>query len=42
MGHAYVAKECECAVVLAVCSSEDPDLASQLISLTEGEAETVA
>jgi transcriptional regulator with XRE-family HTH domain len=42
MGHAYLAKDCESATVLAVCSSEDPDLASHLISLTEGEAETVA
>jgi len=42
MGHAYVAKDCDCAVVLAVCSSEDPDLASQLISLAEAEGEPVA
>src|SRR5579862_4065969 len=42
MGHAYLAKDCESATVLAVCSSEDPDLADQLISLAEGEAETVA
>jgi transcriptional regulator with XRE-family HTH domain len=33
MEHAYLAKECESALVLAVCSSEDPDLASELISL---------
>jgi mannose-6-phosphate isomerase-like protein (cupin superfamily) len=33
MGHAYTAKDCESALVLAVCSSEDPDLASELISL---------
>jgi transcriptional regulator with XRE-family HTH domain len=38
MGHAYVAKDCESALVLAVCSSEDPNLAGELISLTEGEA----
>ena len=38
MGHAYLAKDCESALVLAVCSSEDPNLASELISLTEGEA----
>jgi hypothetical protein len=36
MGHAYVAKNCESALVLAVCSSEDPDLASELIQLYEG------
>src|ERR1700733_6438748 len=29
MGHAYTAKNCESALVLAVCSSEDPDLASE-------------
>ena len=34
MEHAYLAKDCESALVLAVCSSEDPDLASELISLT--------
>lgn len=34
MGHAYVAKNCESALVLGVCSSEDPNLASELISLT--------
>lgn len=39
MGHAYVAKDCESALVLAVCSSEDPNLAAELISLAEGEAE---
>ena len=39
MGHAYVAKNCESALVLAVCSSEDPNLASELISLAEGEVE---
>jgi transcriptional regulator with XRE-family HTH domain len=36
MGHAYLAKNCESALVLAVCSSEDPNLATELISLTEG------
>jgi transcriptional regulator with XRE-family HTH domain len=35
MGHAYVAKDCDKAVVLAVCSSEDPNLASELIRMTE-------
>lgn len=39
MSHAYVAKDCESALVLAVCSSEDPNLAAELISLAEGEAE---
>src|SRR3569833_3904186 len=34
MEHAYLAKDCESALVLAVCSSEDPDLASELINLT--------
>lgn len=33
MGHAYVAKDCESALVMAVCSSEDPDLANELINL---------
>ena len=38
MGHRYIAKDCESALVLAVCSSEEPNLAGQLISLAEGEA----
>jgi mannose-6-phosphate isomerase-like protein (cupin superfamily) len=38
MGHAYVAKNCESALVLAVCSSENPNLAGDLITLAEGEA----
>jgi transcriptional regulator with XRE-family HTH domain len=38
MGHAYVAKGCESALVLGVCSSEDQNLANELISLTENEA----
>jgi transcriptional regulator with XRE-family HTH domain len=38
MGHAYVAKDCESALVLAVCSSEDVNLASELMSLAEGES----
>ena len=42
MGHAYVAKDCESALVLGVCSSEDPNLASELISLAATEAETAA
>jgi transcriptional regulator with XRE-family HTH domain len=41
MGHAYTAKDCESALVLAVCSSENPDFASELISLAENEAEQV-
>lgn len=41
MGHAYTAKDCDSALVLAVCSSEDPNLASDLISLAENEAEQV-
>jgi len=40
MGHAYVAKDCESALVLGVCSSEDPNLASELISLAASEAES--
>jgi transcriptional regulator with XRE-family HTH domain len=38
MGHAYVAKDCDTALVLAVCSSEDVNLASELMSLAEGES----
>ncbi len=38
MGHAYTAKNCESALVLAVCSDENPDLADELISLAESEA----
>jgi transcriptional regulator with XRE-family HTH domain len=38
MGHAYVAKDCESALVLAVCSSEDSNLAGELISLAESDA----
>jgi hypothetical protein len=38
MGHAYMAKDCESALVLAVCSSEDPNLESELISVAENEA----
>jgi len=33
MGHAYVAKDCESALVLAVCSSEDANLSETLINL---------
>ena len=35
MGHAYVAKDCESALVLGVCSGEAPDLDRELISLVE-------
>lgn len=35
MGHAYVAKGCDSALVLGICSSEDPNLAGELISLAE-------
>jgi len=42
MGHAYVARDCESALVLGVCSSEDPNLASELISLAANEAQTSA
>jgi transcriptional regulator with XRE-family HTH domain len=38
MGHAYVAKDCDTALVLAVCSSEDVNLATELMSLAEGES----
>ena len=41
MGHAYVAKDCDSALVLGICSSEDPNLAGELITLT-GKAEKVA
>jgi len=34
MGHAYIAKDCESALVLAVCSSEDTNLSETLINLT--------
>jgi transcriptional regulator with XRE-family HTH domain len=42
MGHAYIAKDCETALILAVCSSEDVDLAEELISQAEGEASNQA
>jgi transcriptional regulator with XRE-family HTH domain len=38
MEHAYTAKDCQTALVLAVCSGEDADLANQLISLAENES----
>ena len=40
MGHAYIAKDCESARVLAMCSSEDPHLAAELINLHELQRET--
>jgi len=42
MGHAYVCKDCDSALVLGVCSSEDPNLAGELISLAEEEAKQAA
>jgi mannose-6-phosphate isomerase-like protein (cupin superfamily) len=42
MGHAYIAKDCDSALVLAVCSSEGPNLAGELISLAENEAAQIA
>jgi len=41
MGHAYVAKDCDSALVLGICSSEDPNLAGELITLA-GKTEKVA
>jgi transcriptional regulator with XRE-family HTH domain len=38
MGHAYLAKDCESALVLAVCSSDDTNLSDKLISLANQEA----
>lgn len=37
MQHAYIAKECESALVLAVCSDEGVDLAVELINLARTE-----
>jgi transcriptional regulator with XRE-family HTH domain len=42
MQHAYTAKDCESALVLAVCSSEDPNLANELMSRAENESDQVA
>jgi mannose-6-phosphate isomerase-like protein (cupin superfamily) len=42
MGHAYTAKGCESAFVLAVCSSENLNLERELISLAENEAVPIA
>ncbi|MCE3284333.1 MAG: family transcriptional regulator [Steroidobacteraceae bacterium] len=41
MGHAYVAKDCESALVLAVCSAEDAELDRELIQLVENELQDV-
>src|SRR3569833_1854810 len=38
MGHAYIAKNCESALVLAVCSSEDQQLSEALIHLANQDA----
>ncbi|WP_044559961.1 helix-turn-helix domain-containing protein [Azospirillum sp. B4] len=39
MGHAYVAKDCERALVLGVCSSDDSNLQGDLIQQAEESAE---
>jgi transcriptional regulator with XRE-family HTH domain len=38
MGHAYIAKDCESALVLAVCSSEDANLSETLMHLAHQDA----
>jgi transcriptional regulator with XRE-family HTH domain len=38
MGHAYIAKDCESALVLGVCSSEDTNLSETLIDLAHQDA----
>jgi hypothetical protein len=38
MGHAYIAKDCDSALVLAVCSSEDANLSETLINLAHQDA----
>ena len=38
MGHAYIAKDCDSALVMAVCSSDDTNLSEALISLANQEA----
>jgi mannose-6-phosphate isomerase-like protein (cupin superfamily) len=37
MGHAYVAKDCDSALVLAICSSEHAGLDGELIDLAQRE-----
>jgi transcriptional regulator with XRE-family HTH domain len=39
MGHAYIAKDCDSALVLGICSSEDPNLAHDLMNLAETESD---
>jgi hypothetical protein len=39
MGHAYIAKDCDSALVLGICSSEDPNLAHDLMKLAETESD---
>lgn len=38
MGHGYIAKDCESALVLAVCSSDDTNLSETLINLSHQDA----
>ena len=38
MGHAYVAKDCDSALILAICSSEHSGLDGELIDLAQREA----
>jgi hypothetical protein len=38
MGHAYIAKDCESALVLGICSSEDTGLSDTLIHLASQDA----
>ncbi len=38
MAHAYIAKDCDSALVLALCSGEDPDLEGELMNLAETDA----
>jgi len=42
MEHAYTAKDCETALVLAVCSGEDPNHASNLMNLAATHSDDVA
>ena len=38
MGHAYIAKDCDSALVLAICSSEDANLSETLMHLAHQDA----
>jgi hypothetical protein len=38
MGHAYIAKDCGSALILAVCSSDDTNLSEALIRLANQDA----